>query len=103
MLAGWKCNWVETRLWALLAGELAPDEADRMQQHLERCAECRLSLERVRQTIPLVAACRTRAVPESEKTWQDLLPRLQAAEAAPITRFFSYSVRSLAWGAAVMA
>lgn len=90
------------------SGQLAPDEAQRVREHLQTCAECRQDLEWERELRAQTTA--SDAVPEGvgmERALARLMPALgpqeQAAPAALPTPMAADSTRRVSWWRAAAA
>ena len=60
-----RCREVQQKLDLFATSELAPSVRERVEAHLESCADCRQSLERLRQLEELIAALPVPLVPEA--------------------------------------
>ena len=60
-----RCREVQQKLDLFATSELAPSERERVEAHLESCADCRQSLERLRQLENLLATSLAPPIPES--------------------------------------
>ena len=93
------CEVHPLTLWALMAGELAPEQRRRIQLHLAWCTECCAELARVRDTERLLAAGATPAIPEPvQRRLEQVVDRLEAGEGGSALAANGRAVRGCASG-----
>src|SRR5690348_8893584 len=92
-----ECGPIADLLWPAAAHRLKEADLERVEQHLECCAECRMQAEEYRQTVHLVAEYAEQPVPESEATWHALRTRLEAPPRPVLPTFLRRYAVPWAW------
>lgn len=78
-----KCGYVRGNLLALLEGDIGPEERAAVQDHLERCDECRNELRMLQRGRDALVASLQQVAPSGRYLTQGRLDRLLGASEAP--------------------
>lgn len=85
------CQTVQEQLGAYLDGELPPDQASQVRQHVEACADCASQLERLRELIERLPWAGESKAPEN--LWSSIEHRLDRSAANRTRRMLRHWLR----------
>ena len=91
------CDWIEDRLSAYLDGELAGEDRERIELHLEQCEGCRSAVSQSQAIGTLMRQSESRV--DTDAVWEQFSARLDERKIAPM----SMKTNPKYWGYAMLA